>query len=181
MSTATSPMLAWHNQHPLPARALSTYPPTINIHYQRSHSRYARHSQHAHTQYAHSNMPTAHATATCPQPTSPSIAAVRSVYCATCQIRTGASHMADALHGEKGTALSPTLWRVPDHRLSHGPVLRPFRSQFLLSLHADNGFKHGIDRGNALGVGLESALRRDHLYKFRGHVHVGLFDIVGSR
>lgn len=53
-------------------------------------------------------------------------------------------------------------------------------SRRLLSLHADYGFQHGVNCGNALGVGLESALGGDHVHELAAHVHIGSFYVIGA-
>lgn len=59
-----------------------------------------------------------------------------------------------------------------------GKFCRP--REIFLALHVYHSFQHGVCSGDNLTVGLETALRGDHVYEFARKVYVGAFQILSS-
>ena len=69
------------------------------------------------------------------------------------------------LRGQLTKKASPN-WTTPDTG-KNGCSAIPIKSDlYVLSLHADHCFQHGVHSGDGFRVGLKAALRGNHLHKF---------------
>ena len=79
----------------------------------------------------------------------------------------GVAQLDDARHGKEW------LQRYPQRCEGLAALWPSFKSGlYVLSLHTDHCFQHGVHSGDGFRVSLEAALRGDHLHKFARHIHV---------